>query len=172
MKKQLWPGVALGIALTLNGAVYANSVRDTLETKALQKTEPSNSLTSLADPAKATGPTRDRLVTDSSKDMGARWSLLDQTGNAALLAFTSTFAANNARQLMAGKSNSLSFSNFGRVPFYQVLALTNDVTSNSANKTSANPTASLPEPATLVLLGAGLAALAAGLRKKNKKFRK
>jgi hypothetical protein len=171
MKKQLLPGIALSIFLSLNVAVCANSVRDTSDAAAIQKAEQSGSSLTLekSEPAQPAGPYQDRLASDSSHDMGARWSWVDRNGNTELMAFTSTAAANNAATLMNNNGGSLSFASFGRVPF---LTLTNQVTTNSLTQSTSNPTASLPEPATLTLLGAGLAALAAGLRKKNKNHNK
>ncbi len=171
MKKQLWPGVALCIFLSLSGAVCANSVRATSDAAALSKTEQPGSPVQLekANPTPSDGPFRDRLASTSSHDLGARWSAVTQNGKTDVMAFTSTAAANNAATLMSSSGESLSFASFGRVPFYQVLTLTNQVAINSLIPSSSGPTASLPEPATLTLLGAGLAALAAGLRKKTKK---
>ncbi len=174
MKKQLLPGIALGIFLSLSGAVCANSVRDTSDAAALQKAEQSSSSLTLekSDPTQPNGPYQDRLASDSSHDLGARWSWVDRNNNTEVMAFTSTAAANNAATLMNGSGGSLSFATFGRVPFYQVLTLTNQAATNSLTQSTPRPTASLPEPATLTLLGAGLAALATGLRKKNKKHNK
>ncbi|MBL8207205.1 MAG: PEP-CTERM sorting domain-containing protein [Blastocatellia bacterium] len=169
MKKQLWLGAVFSLSL-LFSASYANSVRETSGTAGIQKAEPTISLPSLetSDPSKSSGPYR----VDAAQEVGARWSGLNRQNNSEVMAFTSTFAANNAAKLLGGDSGSLSFANFGRVPFYQVLALTNDINSTSLNKATSRPSASLPEPTTLALLGAGLAALAAGLRKKNKDVQK
>lgn len=171
MKKQLLPGIVLGIVLSWSAAVYANPIRDTSDAAALQKSDQFGSPASAekTDPAQPNGPYRNRLAGDSSHDMGARWSWADQKNKMEVMAFTSTAAVNNAATLMSSSGGSLSFASFGRVPFYQVLTLTNQVATNSLTQTTSSPTASLPEPATLTLLGAGLAALAAGLRKKNKK---
>ncbi len=170
MKKHLLTGVLLSLSLSLSGAVYANSVRDISDTAALQKTEPLSSPASLekAAPSKPNGPYLDRLASDSSHDMGARWSSVDQKTNTEIMAFTSTFAANNAAKLMGGNGNALSFANFGRVPFYQVLGATGEITTNATSQTTSRQVASIPEPMTLTLLGTGLAALAARLRKRNK----
>lgn len=170
MKKPLMLGIVLGISLFAGVAVRAGSLLDTSEATTLTKTETtkSSATSEASDPTISNGPYRDRLTTDN-QTMGARWSLLDRSNNIELMAFTSSFGANNAATLMGGTSASLSFARFGRVPFYQVLTLTNDVNANSLTKSTNGAVASLPEPATLTLLGAGLATLAAGLRKKKSK---
>ena len=171
MKKHLLPGAALSISLLLSGVVYANSVRATSDSAALQKAEQPGSPAKLekSNPAQPNGPSQDRLAGASPHDAGARWSWTDQNSKTEVMAFTSTAAANNAATLMSG-SGSLSFATFGRVPFYQILTLTDQRAANSLTQSA--PTASLPEPATLTLLGVGLAALATGLRKKAKKPRR
>lgn len=168
MKKPLMLGVVLSISLFLSVAVRAGSVLDETEATTISKTETNDSsATSEASGlAKPVAPYRDRLTTDN-QDMGARWSFSDRVSNTEFMAFTSSFSANNAVTLMGGNNASLSFARFGRVPFYQILALTNDVNANSVTKSRNGAVASLPEPATLTLLGAGLATLAAGLRKKK-----
>ena len=171
MKKQWLMGVALGVSLSLSNAVYANSVIDGVSTAARQKSEQSGSSAQFekSSLAQVTGSSGNRLASESAHDVGARWSWIDQTGKTEIMAFTSTAAANNAAILMGRGGESLSFSNFGRVPFYQMLTINNQITPNSPTSRS---TASLPEPTTLTLLGVGLAALAAGLRKKNQKSSK
>lgn len=170
MKKPLMLGIVLSISLFMSVAVHAGSLLDTTEATTLSNTETtkSSATSEASDPTTPSGPYRDRLTTDN-KDMGARWSMLDRNSNTELMAFTSSFGANNAATLMGGNSASLSFARFGRVPFYQILSLTNDVNANSVTKSTNGAVASLPEPATLTLLGAGLATLAAGLRKKKSK---
>ena len=171
MKKQLLPSIALGIFLSLSAAASANPIRAISDAAALQKSDPFGSLASTekSDPAQPNGPYRNRLAGDSSHEMGARWSWVDQKSKIEVMVFTSTAAVNNAVTLMNGNGGSLSFASFGRVPFYQVLSLTSQSATNSLTQTTSRPTASLPEPATLTLLGAGLAALAAGLRRRTKK---
>ncbi len=171
MKKQMLLGVALSSFLSLSGAVYANSVRNTADTVALNKSEQPGSPTNPEKPDRGQlpGSSLNRLVSESAHELGARWSWVDLTGKTEVMAFTSTAAANTAATLMNDRGGALSFASFGRVPFYQLLTLTNPVVTNSPNQSSARPSASIPEPTTLTLLGAGLAALAAGLRKKNKR---
>lgn len=162
MKKQMLVGVALGISLSLSSAVYANSVRaDT----ALQNPEQPGIQLETSAPAQP-----NRLAGEASHDVGARWSWVDRNGKTEIMAFTSTAAAQNAATLMNRSGESLSFANFGRVPFYQMLTVNNLVTPSSSTPSAPRPMASLPEPTTLTLLGAGLAALAAGIRRKNKKL--
>lgn len=111
--------------------------------------------------------TADRMAADSQA-MGARWNGTDQNKNADLFAFTSTSAANNAARIIGGESNALSFVNFGRVPFYQVMALRTETNAGSLSKSLPSSSAAVPEPASLALLGAGLATLATRLRKRKK----
>ena len=174
MKKQWLMGVALGVSLSLSNADYANSVLDGVGTAAGQKSEQSGSTAQFENSslAQLTGSSGNRLASESAHDVGARWSWIDQTGKTEIMAFTSTAAANNAAILMGRGGESLSFSNFGRVPFYQMLTINNQITSNSPTSSGSRSTAALPEPTTLTLLGVGLAALAAGLRKKNPKSSK
>lgn len=169
MKKRLLVGVALCCSLLLSVVVCANPIRDTTDPITTQEAEP---LTPPITPEKTTattpdGPYRDRL--NNAGERGARWSWMDQSNDSMLMAFTSTFAAQQAAKQMENSGNSLSFASFGRVPFYQTLSYTNGITTSGRTKPKSGPVASLPEPATLTLLGAGLAALAMGLRKKNKK---
>jgi hypothetical protein len=172
MKKHLLPGVILGFSLFLNVTVWANSVRDTQAPVRFQNAEESTIQPTIETtaPNKSTAPYRDRVANDTVPDWGARWSQMGRDNQANLYAFTSTFAANNAALMMSQNGNSLSFASFGRVPYHQMISVTNQISGNT-NKSS-SPVASLPEPATLTLLGAGLAALAAGLRKRKKNVNK
>ncbi len=172
MKKQLLPGVALGLSLFVSVAVWANSVRDTQSPVKLPNPEEAHVKTTVetTDLSQPNGPYRDRLTDNQAQDFGARWGQFARSNQPDIMAFTSTFAANNAALLLGNSGNSLSFASFGRVPYYQMLTVTNQITTGQT--TSSGPVASLPEPATLTLLGAGLAALAAGLRKRKKKINK
>lgn len=102
-----------------------------------------------------------------TQDLRARLSLTDSRTNTEILVFTSTSSANDAMHLMQGQGNTLSFSSFGRVPFYQTLKVSN-VVGHSTNASSL-PASSVPEPTSLLLLGSGLTALAVGLRKRRGK---
>lgn len=168
-KKQLLPGVTLGFSLFLNVTVWAGPITDMQPPVKLQVTEETTTETAAA--RTPNGPHQDRLTSSDPQSLGARWSQIGQTNQPDLLAFTSTFAANRAAVMLNHSGNSLSFASFGRVPYHQMLALTNQVSITSGKATPAS-TASLPEPASLTLLGAGLAALAAGLRKRKKKSSK
>ncbi len=170
MKKQLLPGVLLGFSLLLSGAVYANSIKDTSDTATLQKTEQPSAPASLEKTTQSQPNelSLDRFASASSHHMGARWSSVDQKTNTEIMAFTSTFTANNAAKLMGGNDSALSFANFGRVPFYQVLGATGEVTANVTSQATSRQVASVPEPMTLTLLGTGLAVMATKLRKRNK----
>lgn len=104
-----------------------------------------------ADPIKDTPEIRARFITTLN--------------NIEIMAFTSTSAANNAANLMQGNGHTLTFASFGRVPFYKILTVTNNGARDSSSVLNSSP---VPEPMSLLLLGSGLAAFAAGLRKKNK----
>ncbi|HEX4946224.1 MAG TPA: PEP-CTERM sorting domain-containing protein [Blastocatellia bacterium] len=169
MKKRMLAGAVLYGSLLLSVVVYANPIRDTTDPITTQKAE---QLTTSANPEKATpsaanGPVQDR--SNALSEQGARWSWMDQSSDTMLLAFTSTFAAQQAAKQAENNGNSLSFASFGRVPFYQTLSYSNGITTSSFTKSRSSSVTSLPEPASLTLLGAGLAALAGGLRKKIKK---
>jgi hypothetical protein len=174
MKKHLWPGVALGFLLVSCTMVGANPVREPAEPTAFsQAIQPSptpfsNDQRTSAE-SKPNGPYRDRSAVDSTNGIGARWKWLDRRSGAEILAFTSTFSAQQAASLMNSPGNSLSFAPFGRVPYYQTLTIANTASTTPLTQQPNRPVASLPEPATLLLLGTGLAALAAGLRKRNHK---
>jgi hypothetical protein len=111
------------------------------------------------------------IFADSVRDtneMRTRWSVADERNNTEILAFTSTFSANAAASLMEEHGRPLSFTSFGRVPFYQVATI-----SHRGNLTSSsNSSTALPEPTSLLLLGSGLAALATRMRKQLKKTEK
>lgn len=174
MKKQLLPGVALGFTLFLSFAVWASPVRDTQPATRLQAPDESHlqAAVEAAAPSKRQPSGPERQINDATQALGARWSQIGQTAHTDLMGFTSTFAANNAAQLLSNNNNSLSFASFGRVPYYQMLTITNQLSTTSNKATPSSPSASLPEPASLTLLGAGLAALAVGLRKRKKKIDK
>ena len=162
MKKQLWPGVGLGIVLFLATSGYANPIKETTENQFVL-----NHI--VASPAnKPTGPYNERVETNS-QNVKPRWSYTDAQNNVEVLAFTSTFSANAAACLLQNTGYSLSFSHFGRVPFSQILMITKDGNANSLTPTSNSSVTTLPEPATLILLGSGLAVLAASLRKRKRK---
>ena len=162
MKKQLWPGVGLGIVLFLATSGYANPIKETTENQFVLNHV-------VSDPAnKPTGPYNERVET-ISQEVKPRWSYTDSQNNVEVMAFTSTSSANAAASLLKNTGYSLSFSHFGRVPFYQILMITKDGNANSLTPTSNSPVTTLPEPATLILLGSGLAVLAAGLRKRKPK---
>ena len=171
MKKQIWLGAGLGIFLSISGVVSANSLLDPSDPVTLQKAEAQSlAAEKTSDTSKTSGPYRSRL--DDPSELGARWSWSIQSNSSQILIFNSTNAADQATALLRSNGNSLSFASFGRVPFYQAITSTSHSATSSLVQTPASPIASLPEPATLMLLGTGLAAMAAGLRRRNKKSRK
>lgn len=161
MKKQLWLGVGLGILLFLATPLFANPIKETSDQISIQRTES-------AVASQPNGPYKDRTET-SETEVNSRWNWTDPRSSAEFLAFTSTYSANTAASLMQNNGNSLSFGGFGRVPFYQLLMVTNDLNVNSLKTNTSRSATTLPEPTTLVLLGSGFAALAAGLRRKKRK---
>lgn len=162
MKKQLWPGVGLGIFMFLATLTFAGSLKDTTELSPLS--QPSSAASNL----KPTGPYRDRMDTNS-QEIQARWHGMDARNGAEIMGFSSTSAAQAAASLLQNQGYSLSFSSFGRAPFQQLLMVSKDGKVNSSTTTSSRPVTALPEPTTLLLLGSGLAALAAGLSKGKRK---
>ena len=85
--------------------------------------------------------------------------------NTEIMGFTSTSAANDAANLMQGNGHTLTFASYGRVPYYQILTVTNNSVRDAGSVLNSSP---VPEPMSLLLLGSGLTALAIGRRKKNK----
>ncbi len=169
MKKQLLLGAALGLSLAVSSAVKANPVIDMPDAVSLQTPGQLGPIQlEKSDSAPSGGAGQNRFANESANDVNARWGWVDPNGKTEIMAFTSSAAAQNAAALMSRNGESLSFTNFGRVPFHQMLTV-NSQTPNGSGPATHLPTADLPEPATLTLLGAGLAALATGLRRKNKK---
>jgi hypothetical protein len=165
MKTRLWPGVVLGSFLLLATTIFADPIKETSE-PAISNSTAAPSITLEA--SKPNGPYAVRNE-NSSNDLRARWSISDDRNKTAILAFTSTHSANTAASLMQNNGGTLSFAKFGRVPFYQFVTVSNDRAASSKPATSPKTATTLPEPTTLFLLGSGLAALAAGLRKRNTK---
>ncbi|MFN7928613.1 MAG: PEP-CTERM sorting domain-containing protein [Blastocatellia bacterium] len=155
MKKLLWPGVGFGVLVLLVTPIFASSLNDTSDLQ-------------LASNNKPAGPYRDRTGSDSP-EIQARWRNLNTGNDAQVFGFSSTAAANAAASFMQNQGYTLSFSSFGRAPFQQLLLATKDGNVNAITTTTSRPVTALPEPTTLLLLGSGLAALAAGLRKRKHK---
>ena len=185
MKKLMMPGIALCISLIFGVGVSADSVNNGAESASAQRTinrpaetelrSPSNSpqmdLRGLSEPYQGRGDNSEA----GGLPLGARWvgtiSIDGNKGTVEVMAFSNTFALQNAASILGDSGASLSCVQFGRIPFQQMLTIAPFAQSNSFNQNT-NPVASLPEPATLMLLGTGLAALAAGLRKRKKNSHK
>ncbi len=185
MKKLMLPGIALCISLIFGVGVSADSVNRSAESASAQRTvnrpsetEPRSTnstqmeLRGLSEPYQGRGDNSEA----GGLPLGARWVGTisvdgSKSGNVEVMAFSNTFALQNAISILGDSGASLSCVQFGRIPFQQMLTIAPFGQSNSFNQNS-NPVASLPEPATLTLLGTGLAALAAGLRKRKKNSRK
>ncbi len=101
---------------------------------------------------------------DSSKNMPSGTRAYTFNGDSKTYAFGTTRDFLNAVSLMSNSVVSLSSVNFGRIPFQQLL-----IVSPKGTEASSMPTAQLPEPASLILLGTGLAALGFGMKKRKSK---
>ena len=155
MKKLLWSGVGLGIIVLLVAPIFAGSLNNTIELQPLANHD-------------LAGPVQDRARGNTPEDL-ARWRGTDANTNALLFGFSSTAAANAAASYLQNQGYALSFTQFGRAPFQQLLTVTKDGTANPLTTTTPRSITALPEPTTLLLLGSGLAVIAAGLRKRKRK---
>lgn len=186
MKKLMMPGIALCISLVFGVGVSADSVNNGAESASAQRTindpsetelrstsnSPQMDLRGSSEPYQGRGDNSEA----GGLPLGARWVgtiAIDghKGGNIEVMVFNNTFALQKAVSILGDSGASLSCVQFGRIPFQQMLTIAPFAQSNSFNQNT-NPVASLPEPATLTLLGTGLAALAAGLRKRKKNSHK
>ena len=167
MKKLLLPGVALVFCLVFCVPAKADSFADSSTSpvffaqSSLLGQASTISLNSSVIPYQGRG---------ASSDSGALpvWIRAQGTGNGDgvdIYAVGSTFALHNAVSLFSNDECSLSVVHFGRVPYQQLLIVANEKSNNIVR--GLTPTADVPEPASLLLLGAGLAIFGLGLRKKN-----
>lgn len=162
MKKQLWPGVGLGIIVLLATPIFAIPIKNSTEISPLP--------ISATDPASHQGTSinRDRAGINI-QGIQARWQGTGVDNQTSYFGFSSTATANAAASFLQPQGYTLSFSTFGRTPFQQLLMVTKEPSVTTQPTPNSRPTTALPEPTTLLLLGSGLAALAAGLRKRKPK---
>ena len=162
MKKLSLPGAAIRLValFALTTPIFAGTITDpNLSTSSA--TNDKNIPTSAAPEASKT-PTSIPGRTDSSSNMPSGTRAYATNGDIKTYAFGTTADFLNAANLMNDEAVSLSSVNFGRIPFQQLLIVS---PAGSANNSS--PLSQIPEPASLILIGTGLAALGIGMKKRK-----
>ncbi len=162
MKKPCLPGAFRLLALiALTTPMFAGTVTEKpLTAGATQESSlPSAASVAASTAISAVIPGR----TDNNGNMPGGMRSYTSDGQTSTYAFGTTSDFLNATNLMNDSAVSLSSVNYGRIPFQQLL-----IVSTAGNgSSSSSPVAQLPEPASLILIGTGLAALGIGMRKKK-----
>ncbi len=160
MKKPSLPGAFLRLLVlfALTTPIFAGTITDT-----------SLSLSSLINNPSIPTPTVDANRTQTipgrtvnANDMPAGTRAYTSSGDIKTYAFSNTFDLLNATTLLSDTTVSLSSVSFGRIPFQQLLIVT-----SRGNDPSSAPISQVPEPASLILIGTGLAALGIGMKRKK-----
>lgn len=157
MKKLSLPEAFMGLLVlfALTTPIFAGTITDT-----------SLSLSSLINNPSSPTPTveADRTQAIPDRTMPAGTRAYTSNGDVQTYAFGNTFDFLNATTLLSDTTVSLSSVSFGRIPFQQLLIVT-----SRGNDPSSNPVSQVPEPASLILIGTGLAALGVGMKRKKAK---
>ena len=160
MKKPSLPEAFIGLLalFALTTPILAGPITDT-----------SLSLSSLINNPNVTAPTVETNSTQpipnratSANGMPAGTRDYTSNGDVKTYAFGNTSDLLNATTLLSDSTVSLSSVSFGRIPFQQLLIVT-----SRGNDPSSNPVSQVPEPASLILIGTGLAALGMGMKRKK-----
>jgi PEP-CTERM motif len=164
MKKPCLPGAfRLLVLIALTTPIFAGTVTEKTLTISRPTTDISIPSTASVEASKAIAaviPGR----TDNFGDMPGGARSYTSNGDTKTYAFGTTSDFINATNLMNDNAVSLSSVNYGRIPFQQLLIVS---TAGNNSSSSSAPVAQLPEPASLILIGTGLAALGMGMRKKK-----
>lgn len=161
MKKPSLPEAFIGLLVlfALTTSIFAGTITDP-NLSISSPTDDTGVSTSAAPEASKPVPRR----TDNASNMPSGIRSYTSNGDTKTYAFSTTQDFLNAVTLMNNEAISLSSVNFGRIPFQQLL-----IVSPNGIENSSLPSAQLPEPASLILIGTGLAALGFGMKKRKRK---
>lgn len=165
MKKLNLPGASIRLLalFALTTSIFAGTITD--PNLSISSSTNDTNIPTLATPEPAPIPGR----TGSSSNMPSGTRAYSSNGDIKTYTFGTTADFLNAANLMNDEAVSLSSVNFGRIPFQQLL-----IVSPAGSGNNSSPLSQIPEPASLILIGTGLAALGIGMkkRKSNKYFEK
>jgi PEP-CTERM motif len=160
MKKPSLPEALMGLLVlfALTTPIFAGTITDT--TLSLSSLITNTNVTAPTVETNSTQPIPGRNTNANGMPTGTR----DYTSNGDVktYAFGNTFDLLNATTLLSDNTVSLSSVSFGRIPFQQLLIVT-----SRGNDPSSTPISQVPEPASLILIGTGLAALGMGMKRKK-----
>ena len=163
MKKLSLPGASIRLLalFALTAPILAGTITD----PNLSISSSPNNTTILISAAQEASKTAAATIpgrTDNSNTMPSGTRAYTSNGDIKTYAFGTTADFLNAANLMNDEAVSLSCVNFGRIPFQQLL-----IVSPGGSANNSNPLSQIPEPASLILIGTGLAALGIGMKKRR-----